>query len=143
MNYRQLFSILIVSAGLTTSAFAQTNSPGGEANEHKDSGMNEQAQPGGPGPGGQNGPHRGPPPAAIDACKGKAAGAQCSFVGRNNQTLTGTCFVPPAIGQNGMPLACRPALGGMAIGGPGNQNKQVMQGQAGATNGEQEHEKKE
>lgn len=48
-----------------------------------------------------------PPPQAIDACKEKASGAACSFVGRNNKELTGTCFSP----NPERPLACRPAQG--------------------------------
>ncbi len=68
--------------------------------------------------------HRGPPPQAIAACNGKAAGAACSFTGRENQSLTGTCFSPPpraegAAGSSSAgnanapsgnrPMACRPA----------------------------------
>lgn len=75
--------------------------------------------------------HRhGPPPEAIAACKGKTAGADCSFTGRHDDTLTGTCFAPPvrqagppsdqpsmnspsdkASDQGTPPLACRPARG--------------------------------
>jgi hypothetical protein len=60
-------------------------------------------------------PH-GPPPEAISACQGKAAGAACSFTGRRGEQLTGTCFNPPSPtsntqGQHSMikrPMACRP-----------------------------------
>jgi hypothetical protein len=72
-----------------------------------------------------NGDHpNGPPPEAISACSGKASGASCSFVGRQGEQLTGTCFSPPPRGQQGAqgaapaagssnnqgakPLACRP-----------------------------------
>jgi hypothetical protein len=66
----------------------------------------------------------GPPPEAIAACNGKASGDTCSFVGRQGEQLTGTCFRPPLRGQQGQqgdasasstarsqimkPLACRP-----------------------------------
>lgn len=40
-------------------------------------------------------PRRGPPPEAIAVCEGKAAGAACSFTGREGQVLSGTCFAPP------------------------------------------------
>jgi hypothetical protein len=54
---------------------------------------------------------RGPPPEAIEACKGKAVGAPCSFTNRRNQTRTGNCLAPPANAAppgNAAPLACRP-----------------------------------
>jgi hypothetical protein len=54
------------------------------------------------GPGGR--PH-GPPPEAIAACSGKAAGATVSFTGRRGDTLTGTCE------KVGDVLAARPAGG--------------------------------
>lgn len=86
------------------------------------SGQGGQGGPGGPGkapggPGGEGGQsggehHRGPPPAAIAACKGLASGAGCSFVGRENKNRSGTCFSP----ATDKPLACRPAGGG-----PGGQ----------------------
>ncbi|HUN94147.1 MAG TPA: hypothetical protein VMU33_18995 [Burkholderiaceae bacterium] len=59
--------------------------------------------------------HRGPPPEAIAACQGKAAGDACSFTNRRNETRTGTCFAPPAPPASASgtmpqpPLACRPA----------------------------------
>ena len=80
-----------------------------------------------------NVPRHGPPPEAIAACKGKASGATCSFTGRQNESLTGTCFSPPAGGppptasgaqastsrpapptgqQGNAQLACRPKRGG-------------------------------
>ena len=44
-----------------------------------------------PGPGrGGGGKHHGPPPAAFDACKGKAEGDVCTFKGRK-RTVEGTC----------------------------------------------------
>ena len=60
----------------------------------------------------------GPPPEAIAACKALASSAACSFVGRQGQKMSGTCFKPPAggqgkpVGQSEMPLACRPDRGG-------------------------------
>ncbi len=87
---------------------------------------------GGPGMGQGSGQQRkGPPPEAIQACQGKSANAACSFTGRNGETLSGTCFAPPAGGpgapvnqtgasnasgapgaQGNRPLGCRPDRGG-------------------------------
>lgn len=61
--------------------------------------LGSQAQSGPPG----NGTPPAPPPEAVQACMGKAAGAQASFSGRDGQTFTGTCE-----SQNGV-LAVRPA----------------------------------
>ncbi len=60
--------------------------------------------------------HRRPPREAMEACRGKTAGAACSFVGpRVGKKLTGTCFTPKA----DKPLACRPA--NMPRRGPGRE----------------------
>lgn len=66
------------------------------------------AQPAPPqgGPGGQP---PAPPPEAVQACAGKAAGAQASFSGRDGRSISGVCE-----SQNGV-LAVRPARG---AGGP-------------------------
>ncbi|MGV7207808.1 hypothetical protein ACLB1G_08130 [Oxalobacteraceae bacterium A2-2] len=66
-----------------------------------------QPPPGGAPPGGA--PH-GPPPEAIEACKGKAEGAEVSFTMRDRK-VSGTCQ------KDGEVLAARPA--GMPPGGPG------------------------
>ena len=55
----------------------------------------------------QGGPGGRPPPEAIAACSGKAAGTQASFTDRGGRTVTGACT------QMGDVLAVRPA------GGPG------------------------
>jgi hypothetical protein len=90
----------LILAGMTTMATAQTNPTNGE---------NAQG-------GGQGGSERrGPPPQAIEACKGKSSGAPCSFVGHNNNQRTGTCFSPNADRS----LACRPAGAGNHHGGQG------------------------
>jgi hypothetical protein len=60
-----------------------------------------------PPPGGA--PH-GPPPEAIEACKGKAEGAEVTFTMRERK-MSGTCQ------KDGDVLAARPA--GMPPGGPG------------------------
>ena len=49
----------------------------------------------------------GPPPEALDACRGKASGSACSFTGRRGEPLNGSCFSPPV----GAALACRPEGG--------------------------------
>jgi hypothetical protein len=46
---------------------------------------------------------RGPPQVAIDACSSAAEGDSCSFTGRDDEQLSGTCFAPPERG-----LACKP-----------------------------------
>ncbi len=45
----------------------------------------------------------GPPQEAIDACSALTAGDTCTFVGRDEEELTGTCFAP-----EGKELACKP-----------------------------------
>jgi len=74
----------------------------------------------------------GPPPEAVAACKGLASAAACSFVGRQGQKMSGTCFKPSAGGQGKpagkgeMPLACRPDRGGPGAdenGAPTDVNK--------------------
>ena len=98
MKQKSLVLALILSA-ITTLTTAQTSNP--------TEGGNGQA----------NGEHRyGPPPAAIDACKGKTSGTACSFVGRENKTRTGTCFAPPS---GNFPLACRPDRNAQGMRGDG------------------------
>jgi len=103
MKIYKLSATLILS-GLISMAAAQTNNtyggntaPGGSASAgaQENSGM------------GSGAPHR-PPPQAIEACSNKASGASCSFVGREDKTLSGTCFAPP---EGNHPLACRPVHG--------------------------------
>ena len=50
-----------------------------------------QTDAGGGAPPDQGGKHRGPPPEAIAACKGKAVGAQASFTDRGGRTVSGAC----------------------------------------------------
>jgi hypothetical protein len=102
---RPTFLLAVAALLCSTTVFAQTQ--------------------GGPPPDQANGDHpHGPPPEAIAACSGKASGATCSFVGRQGEQLTGTCFSPPPRGQQGQqgaaptgsnasnqgarPMACRP-----------------------------------
>jgi len=82
-------------------------------------------------PGSSEPPRHGPPPEAMAACKGKAVGDSCSFVGRRGETLTGSCFTPPAMPQaagngNGQnrPVACRPPHPPGEHGGPGDMPPQ-------------------
>jgi hypothetical protein len=56
----------------------------------------------------QDGHHRGPPPEAIAACKGKAVGTQASFTDRAGRTISGPCTqmgdvvaIPPPKRPNG------------------------------------------
>jgi hypothetical protein len=118
MKQSNLITALIL-AGMTTIAIAQTSNPPEGNNGQGGQGMGGQSG-SGMGPGNGEHPHR-PPPQAIEACKNKASGAACSFVGRENQTRTGTCFAPP---EGNHPLACRPdhgAKGGQGAGGQGGQ----------------------
>lgn len=62
---------------------------------------------------GDGGGRRGPPPEAIEACEGKSANDPCSFTGRRDDTIAGTCFAPPDIDQ----LACAPVGGPSERGG--------------------------
>lgn len=70
---------------------------------------------------GQRPPRGGPPAEAIAACKGKASGASCSFTGRQNETVSGSCDSPPgpppgssnssssSSSSTASVLACRPS----------------------------------
>jgi len=51
------------------------------------------------------GPHRMPPQQAIDACAKAKTGDTCSFKGRNDQDVSGTC---EAARRGGAALVCRP-----------------------------------
>jgi len=55
---------------------------------------------------GAGGQPPGPPPEAIAACKGKTAGTQVSFSGRNGESFSGVCQL-----TNGV-LAARPSGNG-------------------------------
>ena len=48
--------------------------------------------------------HPPPPREAIDACSDKDSGDDCSFSGRDDETVSGSCFTP----ADDKPLACRP-----------------------------------
>jgi hypothetical protein len=56
----------------------------------------------------EGGARRGPPPEALNACRGMSSGASCHFADREDQPLDGTCFAP----ESNLPLACRPNHGG-------------------------------
>jgi hypothetical protein len=92
-------SFAVLTAGLLQATLAQTPPPEGQ--------------------GGPNGGHRGPPPEAVAACQGKNSGDACSFTGRENNTVNGSCLGPRKEGesasgdssQTAAPLACRPQRG--------------------------------
>lgn len=79
------YSVLTVCVGLHSPVYAQgTNNPPPPENGE------------GMGKGEGNGPgHRPIPKEAIDACNGKTAGETCSFTGRMDNTIEGTCRTPP------------------------------------------------
>lgn len=101
MNLRHV-CIALLLAGVALGANAQNSGPS------EGSGPGGQGQGMEPGGGGGDQQHRRPPPEALDACQGKASGAACSFTGRRDETVSGTCFAP----QSDLPLACRPAQRG-------------------------------
>ncbi|OYY89391.1 MAG: hypothetical protein B7Y45_12325 [Sphingomonas sp. 28-66-16] len=72
------------------------------------------------------GPAR-PPEAALDACRALAAGARCSFAGRDG-AMTGSCFAPP-----GRPPACRPAGAPLFDDDRGNDQRTAIAGTAVST----------
>jgi len=121
MKMRQVYVALLL-AGLAAGVSAQTSPPQSTGGNTGQGGQGA----GGMGPGGQHGEHRHrpPPPEAIAACQGKAGGAACSFTGRENRALTGTCFAPPQGNGENHPLACRPTRPS----GPGGQGGQGGQG---------------
>ena len=53
----------------------------------------------------EQGKRRGPPPEALNACADAQEGDSCSFTGRQEKELTGTCIVPP---RNREILVCLP-----------------------------------
>lgn len=53
----------------------------------------------------QKGKRWGPPAEALAACKGKAAGAECSFQSPHGDNVSGTCFAP----KSDLPLGCKPS----------------------------------
>jgi hypothetical protein len=63
----------------------------------------QQPQNGQQGNGQQNGHQL--PQAAMDACANLVENSSCSFIGRNQNTVSGTCGTPP----NSTQLACMPA----------------------------------
>ena len=73
----------------------------------------------------QQGPPRGPPPEALQACNGLSEGAACAFTHRD-RNLTGTCRTGPEGGA----LACAPAgLGPGGHHGPPPESLAACQGQ--------------
>lgn len=68
-------------------------------------GKMEQDPPPGQGSRGPQG-HRGPPREALEACKSKQSGAECSFTTPRGKE-TGKCWTP----DSSKPLACKPAHG--------------------------------
>ena len=57
---------------------------------------------------GDRGRPQGPPPEAIQACADLSQGDACSFTGRRDDVVSGTCIVLPS-GDEG--LACAPEGG--------------------------------
>ncbi|MDP6674435.1 MAG: hypothetical protein QGH93_06245, partial [Gammaproteobacteria bacterium] len=52
----------------------------------------------------RRGGRRGPPPKSIEACASLIAGDSCTFTGRRDNEITGTCRTP-----QGTELGCIPA----------------------------------
>lgn len=51
---------------------------------------------------------QGPPPEAIESCANLSEGDSCSFTGRRDDTVEGTCMSPP---EGDDELACAPEGG--------------------------------
>ena len=86
-----------------------------------------QSNQGGPGMGQGGGQqHKGPPPEAIEACRGKSAGTACSFTGRNGESLGGTCFAPPERGQGPRGAASNQNAPGNSAANNANGNQNVQ-----------------
>lgn len=64
-----------------------------------------QGGPGQMGMGGDMGERRGPPPEAFSACENSSVGDACSFSGRNDNEVSGSCR------QHNGQLACAPSMG--------------------------------
>ena len=86
-------TVMIDSSILPTADPQEQNGKGNNNNDHN-------------GNGDDNGRHN-PPQAAINACASLQASYACSFIGRKNKTINGTCQVPPNTSQ----LACVPQGG--------------------------------
>lgn len=80
---KRLITVLLVTTLLTVTAYAQDDAD----NERKKG-------------------HRGPPEAALEACASSVQGDPCSFEGRRDEMVEGTCEAP-----DDKPLACRPEGG--------------------------------
>lgn len=91
------------TSSLTSAVTAASSSSSGSGSDTAD------------GKGGRDGHHRGPPPEAIAACDGKAAGDACTF-SHDDQSIAGTCVAPPADAPADASIACRPD--NMPEGGP-------------------------
>jgi hypothetical protein len=144
-----LLGAALLATGLMLSTGAHAQSYGGtQGSQSGQGGQGGQGQGQGQGQGGQGGRPHHPPREAIAACESKASGAACSFTGREGETVSGTCFAPPARGTGGggsggsagggsagggsaagasnagngpqgsPPLACRPAHPPMGEGAP-------------------------
>ncbi len=55
----------------------------------------------------RSGKHFGPPEEALLACKGLTENDPCSFAGRNDEQISGSCSLPPRAEDT--TLACKPA----------------------------------
>lgn len=88
-----------------TSEVADVESPATSGPNHAPPPGAQGKHAGPPGRGGPGGPdgRRGPPAEAVEACKGLAESAACSFQLRD-RTVDGTCVAGP----KDAPLACRP-----------------------------------
>jgi hypothetical protein len=93
VHMKTLVRSLLVVLALSSTALAQ-QSPSTQQGASGAQGPSGPPRPGGP---------RTPPPEAVAACSGKAAGASCTFQ-HKDRTETGSCFTPDA----SLPVACKP-----------------------------------
>lgn len=80
---RRLITVLLATTLLTGTAYAQDDAD----NDRKKG-------------------RRGPPEAALEACASSVQGDPCSFEGRRDEMVEGTCEA-----RDDKPLACRPERG--------------------------------
>ena len=60
---------------------------------------------------GREGARRGPPQEAFDACANQSEDSACSFTGRREETVQGSCVVPRAPAEQADLLVCAPEGG--------------------------------
>ncbi len=108
------FSAIVLTLCLASGAYAGSDMPNGPSGGNGGptlSDMHDGAAPGQDGGPPHGAHHHGPPPEAIDACKGKTDGDMCNFTSPRGDKITGTCHNPPPDAPSDAAIACMPANG--------------------------------